>query len=145
MSLTLHTIKPAPKSKKSRKRVGRGNASQGTYSGRGIKGQRARSGGKKGLKMLGLKQFLLHIPKKRGFRSIHAKPKTITTAKLEANFSANEHVDLKTLRKKGLLKDGENAKIVLNGEISKPLVISGCGISKGAVKAVTAAGGKIVR
>ncbi|MCG2701107.1 50S ribosomal protein L15, partial [Candidatus Parcubacteria bacterium] len=46
MSLSLHTIKPAKGATKKRKRIGRGNASgTGTYSGRGLKGQKSRSGG----------------------------------------------------------------------------------------------------
>jgi len=66
----LHSIHPGPRSKKTRTRIGRGNGSGiGTYSGRGIKGQRARSGGKSGLTARAMKPYLLRIPKSRGFAS----------------------------------------------------------------------------
>ena len=65
MSLALHTIKPFSGSKKKVKRVGRGLGSRGTYSGRGQKGQKARSGGKKGLKLMGIRRLLLSTPKIR--------------------------------------------------------------------------------
>ena len=56
MSLSLHTIKPGKHSKKDPKRVGRGLGSKGTYSGRGVKGQGARSG-ISGLKLKGFRKI----------------------------------------------------------------------------------------
>ncbi len=66
MIITLSSLKPQ-KNRKKKKRVGRGNSSgHGTYSGRGIKGQRSRSGGKKGLKLKGLKVFISQVKKAKG-------------------------------------------------------------------------------
>ncbi len=65
--ITLSNLQPKIGSRHRRKRVGRGNASgHGTYSGRGIKGQRSRSGGKKGLKLKGLRHNIKNFPKLRG-------------------------------------------------------------------------------
>ncbi|PIY78798.1 MAG: 50S ribosomal protein L15, partial [Parcubacteria group bacterium CG_4_10_14_0_8_um_filter_35_7] len=85
MSLSLHNLKS--RKRKKRKRVGRGNASgHGTYSGRGLKGQKSRSGGKKGLKLKGFKVIIQNIPKTRGFKSIHPKMEIVNTGDLEKKF-----------------------------------------------------------
>ncbi|MEK7139549.1 MAG: uL15 family ribosomal protein, partial [Patescibacteria group bacterium] len=83
MAITLSQLKPAAGSKHRAKRVGRGNASgHGTYSTRGMKGQRARSGSRKGLKLKGMKARLLTIPKKRGFNSPYPKHQIINVSDL---------------------------------------------------------------
>ena len=67
--LTLHNLTINKKSRKNPKRLGRGNASgHGTYSTRGQKGQKARSGGSKGLRRWALVQQLRSKPKIGGFR-----------------------------------------------------------------------------
>jgi len=69
MALQAQQLKPATGSTKKRKRVGRGNSSgHGTYSTRGLKGQKSRSG-VSGLKRLGMRQVLLRTPKYKGFKS----------------------------------------------------------------------------
>src|SRR3989338_10160525 len=94
VELTLDNLKINFGAKKKRKRVGRGNASgHGTYSGRGLKGQRARSGGKKGLKLRGLKQLLKNKPKIGGFRSLKPKMAVVNLSDLENNFSAGEIIN----------------------------------------------------
>jgi len=87
MPLTLHTIKPFSGSKKKVKRVGRGLGSTGTYSGRGQKGQRARSGGRGGLKLLGMKRIILATPKLRGFKSPYPKMVAVNIGDLEKKFN----------------------------------------------------------
>ncbi len=70
--LNLSQLQSHPK--KHKRRVGRGNSSgRGTYSTRGIKGQRARTGSRGGLKLRGLKATFKGIPKAKGFTSIYAK------------------------------------------------------------------------
>ncbi|MFH1522295.1 MAG: 50S ribosomal protein L15 [Patescibacteria group bacterium] len=104
MSLSLHTIKPSKGATKKRKRVGRGNSSgHGTYSGRGLKGQRSRSGGKSGLKRLGMKQMLLQTPKKRGFKSLKPKNQIVNIIEINQNFQDGEIINHKALLKKGLI------------------------------------------
>jgi large subunit ribosomal protein L15 len=103
MSLSLHTIKPAKGATKKRKRVGRGNASgHGTYSTRGIKGQKARSG-VSNLKRLGMKMTLMRTPKKRGFKSLKPKDQIVNLVDINKHFKDGDVVSPKTLLKKGLI------------------------------------------
>lgn len=128
--LNLSNIK-APK-RKAKKRVGRGNASgTGTYSGRGQKGQRSRSGGKGGLKLKGLKETFRSVPKLKGFNSPNQKLEVLNLADLETKYKAGEKVELK------------GYKILGQGEIKKKLEITASAFSKSAEKAIIKAGGKI--
>lgn len=103
MSLSLHTIKPAKGATKKRKRVGRGNASgHGTYSTRGLKGQKSRSG-VSNLKRLGMKMTLMRTPKKRGFKSLKPKNQVVNLEDVNKNFKDGEVVNPKSLLKKGLI------------------------------------------
>lgn len=145
MSLTLHTIKPFPKSKKRSRRVGRGLGSRGTYSGRGQKGQRARSGGRKGLKLKGIKKMLLGIPKVRGFKSFYPKMKVVNISDLDKNFKDGDKVTPETLRKVGMIdKIRAGVKILGDGELSKKLEVEGCAVSSRAKEKIEKAGGKII-
>ncbi len=84
MALQLHNLQPRPGAKKRRKRIGRGNASgHGTYSTRGMKGQRARSGGRSGLKKLGMKRIIASLPKLGGFTSHRPRAVGVSLVRLE--------------------------------------------------------------
>lgn len=146
MTLTLHNIKPAPGAKKKRKRVGRGNASgHGTYSTRGQKGQRARSGGKAGLKRVGLKSLLQKIPKARGFKSGYAKPAVVNLQDLEKRFNDGALINAKQLLAKGLIRTAKNGvKILAEGELTKKLKIQADGFSQGALAKIKKAGGEAI-
>ena len=118
MTVQLHTIKANKKARRPRKRIGRGNAAgQGTYSGRGLKGQKARSG-VSNLKRLGMKQVLLRTPKKRGFKSNKPKAEVVNLSTLNDNFKSKETVSPDSLTSKGLIK-GKNrpVKILGKGEL----------------------------
>jgi len=116
MSLRLHTIKPSRGAIKKRKRIGRGNASgSGTYSGRGQKGQKSRSG-VSGLKRLGMKQMLRQVPKLRGFKSNKPKNQAVNINDINSNFKNNDEINPRTLLKKGLI-----------GKIKLPIKILGKG------------------
>lgn len=142
--IALHTIKPFPKSKKPRKRVGRGFGCHGTYSGRGQKGQRARSGGKKGLRLLGIKKMLLGIPKKRGFRSPYPKAAVVNVGVLDQKFKDNDIITPLILQKAKLIdKIKAGVKILGDGELNKKLIIHGCAVSKSAKEKIEKAGGTI--
>jgi len=119
MTLNMHTIKPSKGASKRRKTVGRGNASgHGTYSGRGQKGQKSRSGGKKGLKKLGLRQVLLQTPKKRGFKSDKPKNQVVNLGEINNFFKENEVVNPKSLLKRKLISTIKlPVKILGKGEI----------------------------
>jgi large subunit ribosomal protein L15 len=146
MALTLQTIKSFPKSRKKVKRVGRGLGSTGTYSGRGQKGQKARSGGKKGLKMLGMRRIILSTPKLRGFKSPYSKMTAVNVLDLEKKFNDGERVTPKTLLEKGLVgKMNVAVKILGDGELKKKLTVSECAVSASAREKIEKAGGKIVQ
>jgi large subunit ribosomal protein L15 len=116
MSLAIHTIKPKKGSKKTRKRIGRGNASgTGTYSGKGQKGQNSRAG-VSNLKRLGLRQMLLQTPKKRGFKSIKPNNKVVKIEDINNNFKDNETVNPKALVKKGLVSNLKSPIKILGKE-----------------------------
>ena len=143
MSLSLHSLQPK-KGKKTRKRVGRGLASKGTYSGRGLKGQRSRSGGKSGLRLRGIRAIMLNIPKSRGFKSMRPKAEVVNLDKLSKAFSDGAKVTPKAIMGKQLVSD--NAKIVKilgDGEISIKLHIKDCKVSKTAREKIEKAGGSI--
>lgn len=101
--LSLNTIKQAKGASKTKKRVGRGNASgRGTYSTRGLKGQKARSG-VSNLKRLGMKQQLLQTPKVRGFKSNKPKNQVVSLKAINTNFKDGEVVNPETLLAKNLI------------------------------------------
>ncbi|MBI4268358.1 50S ribosomal protein L15 [Candidatus Uhrbacteria bacterium] len=147
--MNLHTLKPFPGSKKRAKRVGRGHGSaHGTTATRGTKGQRARSGGSKGLKLKGMKQMLLRIPKVRGFKSIHPKNAVVNLDAIEKNFSTGETVSKENLLVKKLIaigsgKNGVSIKILGTGELSKKLSFEGVAVSSAAKEKIEKAGGVI--
>lgn len=146
--MELHTLHSFPKSRKRAKRIGRGLGSgHGTYSTRGMKGQRARSGGSKGLKLKGMKQMLLRIPKVRGFRSIHPSDRVVNLSALDAAFENGMVVSVQTLAEKKLidLSRGQkpHIKILGTGELSKPLSIQGIPVSATAREKIEKAGGSV--
>lgn len=119
MSLSLHTIKSVKGATKKRKRVGRGNASgHGTYSTRGLKGQKSRSG-VSNLKRLGMKMTLMRTPKKRGFKSLKPKNQVVNLEDINKNFKDNEVVSPKILLKKGLIDSMKiGVKILGKGDLA---------------------------
>lgn len=136
MSLTLHTIKPKTGSTKKRKRVGRGNASgHGTYSTRGLKGQKSRSG-VSNLKRLGMRQQLLQVPKERGFKSDKAKNQPVNLIDINIKFKDGDEISPKTLLRKNLIKNTEApVKILGKGELTlKNLTFKGVKMSDNVVK-----------
>lgn len=101
--LSLNTIKQAKGASKTKKRVGRGNASgHGTYSTRGLKGQKSRSG-VSNLKRLGMKQQLLQTPKVRGFKSNKPKNQIVSLKAINAHFKDGELVNPESLLAKDLI------------------------------------------
>lgn len=145
MTLTPSTIKPARGSHRFTKRVGRGNASgRGTYSGRGGKGQTARSGGKSRRRIRAFKSALLKVPKLRGFKSLKPKRETVTLSSLDRVAAENEAVTPQLLKERGLIGNPNfGVKVVATGEIKKKITLSGCFASKKAVELIEKAGGQI--
>jgi len=145
MTIGLHNISKA-KSARKRVRVGRGDASgKGTYSGRGLKGQRSRSGGKGGLKLRGFKQNLLNFPKFKGMSSLKPNNQVVNLDVLEEKFNDGDTVSPVTLLEKKITsKLALPVKILSKGELSKKLEVVGCLISVVAKEAVEKAGGSVV-
>lgn len=144
--LSLNNLQPAKGSTKKRKRVGRGNASgHGTYSTRGLKGQKSRSG-VTGLKRLGMKPMLLNLPKVRGFKSKMPKNQTVNLFDLNKYFKDGDKISPKTLVKAGLILDAAApVKILGQGELkTKKLELVGVKISDGAKKQIEKTGGKVI-
>ena len=152
--LSLSNLKPAQK-RKARKRVGRGLASgKGRYSGRGIKGQKSRSGshtmraGFEGGQM----PIYMRLAKQRGSTSKDAMPigphRTSTipvnVAELERVFDAGADVTLETLIEKGLIKNTKtDVKVLGNGELKKKLTVTAHAFSSSAREKIEAAGGTV--
>ena len=124
MLLSLNNLKPAKGATKKRKRVGRGNASgHGTYSTRGLKGQKSRSG-VSNLKRKGFKMTLMRISKKRGFKSSKIKNQIINLKDLNKNFKDGDMINPKTLFNKGLIDDIKTKiKILGMGELDLKNII----------------------
>ena len=145
MSLTLHTLKPKTGSKKPRKRVGRGLGSTGRYSGRGVKGQRSRSGGKAGLKLLGLRKIMLSMPKNRGFKSHKPDPAVVNVGALNKTFKNGAKITPAILLNKKLVSDiSAGVKVLGNQSIDIKIIIEGCQLSDTARAKIAKAGGTII-
>jgi large subunit ribosomal protein L15 len=153
-SLNLSNLKPAQE-RKDRKRVGRGLGSgKGRYSGRGIKGQKARSGSKKMRAGFEGGQMPLHmrVGKQRGATSADAMPigpfmtysQPINLAALEERFDAGAEVTPEALKEAGLIKKlSVDVKILGNGDITKALSVTAHRFSKTAAEKIEAAGGSV--
>ncbi len=145
MALALHTIKPAKGARRSTKRVGRGLGSKGSYSGRGVKGQRARSGGRSGLQLKGIRSLMLKLPKARGFGSLAAKPSVVNVSDLASAFKDGAGVADKSLLAKGLISSSVGGvKILGGGELTVKLTVKNCRVSASAKTKIEQAGGSVV-
>jgi large subunit ribosomal protein L15 len=152
--LNLHSLSPA-QPRQDRKRVGRGMGSgKGRYSGRGIKGQKSRSGSHKmpaGFEG-GQMPIDMRLPKLRGNTSADAMPigpfrtstQPVNLRDLEARFEKGAEVTPDTLVTAGLLKNTKiDVKILGSGELTKALTVTAHGFSKSAKEKIEAAGGTV--
>ena len=143
-AMRLNDLSPGAGSRRPRLRVGRGaSAGQGKTCGRGVKGQRARKGGYHKVGFEGGQMPLQRRLPKVGFRSAmkaaRAEVRLHELALVDAPV-----IDLAALKRAGIVAAGaERAKVVLSGELKKPVTLKGIGVTKGARAAITAAGGKI--
>jgi len=143
--MKLHDISPTPGSRKSRKRVGRGDSSgYGKTAGRGEKGQKSRTGSTSRPFFEGGQIPLFRRLPKRGFKNADRLVYAIVNlGVLEENFAAGEVVDLDSLHAKKLLGKGETlVKVLANGELTKALTVKAAKFSAAAAAKIEAAGGK---
>lgn len=143
--MKLHELSPVDGSKKSVKRIGRGHGSGwGKTSGKGHKGQKARSGGSIRPGFEGGQMPLQRRVPKRGFNNIFRKKIVALNLKqLETKFDNGAVVDVDALRNAGLVKNSfDGVKILGNGELTKSLTVKVDGFSVAAKEAIEKAGGK---
>jgi large subunit ribosomal protein L15 len=148
----LHSLKPAPGSRKPRKRIGRGEGSgTGKTSGRGENGAGARSGsssnparegGQMPLHMRMRKLRGPHMKKSMPFENFRTHTQPVNLADLEARFDDGAEVTPESLTKNGLAtRKGVPVKILGQGELKKKLTVQAHAFSKSAREKIESAGG----
>jgi large subunit ribosomal protein L15 len=148
----LHTLKPAPGSRRPRKRVGRGEGSgTGKTSGRGQKGAGSRSGSKTKVNFEGgqmpihMRMRKLrgpHMKKSMPFEPFRTHTQAVNLQDLERRFEAGDEVTLDAMREKGLgTRKGIPVKVLAKGPLSKKLTVHAHKFSGAAREAIEAAGG----
>lgn len=145
--MDLHNLKAPAGASKNRKRVGRGHSSgHGKTSGKGHKGQLARSGGGKGPGFEGGQTPIQRrLPKLPGFKNPFKKVfNIINLSQLESKFNSNEIVTPAVLKERGLIKkETIPVKILGDGQLSKKLTVKAHQFSKSAAEQIKAAGGSV--
>ena len=142
--MKLYELSPAEGSKRQAKRIGRGHGSGcGKTSGKGHKGQKARSGSGMRLGFEGGQMPLQRRLPKRGFNNIFRKNVVAINVGTLNKFEDGAVVDIAALTEKGIVKNSfDGVKILSNGTITKKLTVKANAFSKGAVAKIEAAGGK---
>jgi large subunit ribosomal protein L15 len=144
--MKLHDLKPNERSKRKRKRVGRGiSAGQGKTAGRGMKGQNARAGGGTSLwHQGGNLPFFRRLPFKRGFTPFNRVEYNEVNLDQLGVFRAKAKVTPESLEKARLLKDSRKPTVILGrGEIKKALSVKVHRVTSGAREKIEAAGGSV--
>jgi large subunit ribosomal protein L15 len=139
-------LRPPEGAKHKRKLVGRGDGSRhGTYSGRGCKGQKSRSGGGVRLGFEGGQLSLIkRLPRKRGFTNVFKTEYNIVNVGKLAIFPPETEVTPEELIRAGLINTPDHpTKILGAGDIRHPLLVKADKFSSSAEKKILAAGGKI--
>jgi len=150
----LHNLKPAPGSRRPRKRIGRGEGSgTGKTAGRGQKGYGSRSGSKRrarfegGQNPLHMRMRKLRGPNKKmsmPFEPFRTHTQPVNLADLERKFDDGAAVDVDALRAAGLAtRKNVPVKVLGRGELTKKLTVSAHGFSKTARERIEAAGGVV--
>jgi large subunit ribosomal protein L15 len=138
-------LKPSPGAKHKRKRIGRGDGSgHGTYSCRGLKGQKSRAGGGVALRFEGGQTPLVkRLPGKRGFTNIFKTEYAIVNLEQLKIFEQGAEITPQKLVEAGLISSlGKPVKILGDGELQRPLVVKASKFSKTAKSKIEAAGGR---
>lgn len=145
--MQAHELKPPKGAKHARKRLGRGNATgQGTYSGRGLKGQKSRSGNKpRRFFEGGQTRLMKRLPRKRGFRNpFRVEYEPVNLRDLEA-FEPETEVTPELLKEKRILRSiRKPVKVLATGELTKALTVKAHKFSLTAKERIEAAGGTAV-
>jgi large subunit ribosomal protein L15 len=143
--LKLQRLSPPEGAKRTSKRVGRGIGSgRGKTSGRGHKGQKARSGGTKGPAFEGGQMPLVRRVPKRGFTNpFKVRFASVNIKDLEM-FDENTVVSPEVLQSSGIIRRArDRVKILGDGDITKPLTVRAHAFSRSAIEKIEQAGGKV--
>ncbi len=145
--MQAHQLKPPPGAKHARKRVGRGNASgHGTYSGRGLKGQKARAGNKpRRFFEGGQTRLFKKLPFRRGFRNpFRVEYQAVNLDDLE-RFDEGTEITPELLKERGVLRSLRRpVKILASGTLTKKLTVTAHRFSMTAKEKIEVVGGSIV-
>jgi large subunit ribosomal protein L15 len=142
--MKLNTIGPAAGSKKPRKRVGRGIGSGlGKTGGRGHKGQTSRAGGFHKVGFEGGQMPLQRRLPKRGFVSLTKRFKAEIRL-YQIQVMKADVIDLESLKTEGVVRhEIRQVKVINTGTLNRAVTVKGLGVTKGALAAIEAAGGKV--
>jgi large subunit ribosomal protein L15 len=145
--MRIDELKAPPGARRNRKRIGRGNGSQGTYSGKGMKGQKARSGSgaHRGFEG-GQLPLIKRLPSQRGFTNIFKKIYEIVNVDtLDERFVPGSEVTVQSLKDANII-NGKNPsiKILGRGEITKSLTVNANKFTSEAKRKIEEAGGRVV-
>ena len=143
--MKLDELRPAPGSRTTGRRIGRGIGSGlGKTSGKGHKGQNARSGGGVRPGFEGGQMPLFRRIPKRGFNNINSKDYTEVTLAMLEQLENGTEVTAESLKEMGVIKKVRDGIVVLgNGELTKKLTVKASRITKTAEAKIVAAGGKV--
>jgi len=137
--MQLHTLTSKHPRIYKRTRVGRGGK-RGTTSGKGTKGQKSRSGRRI---RPAVRDLIQRLPKLRGYSNKAQADKAIVIT-LDQLAKLGSEVSMQTLRDARVIRSAQTkVKILSNGEISKPITVTGLSLSAAARKKIEAAGGKV--
>jgi large subunit ribosomal protein L15 len=144
LKMKLHELKPNPGSTKNRKRLGRGTATgQGKTAGRGMNGQKSRSGGGVRPGFEGGQMPLYRRLPKRGFTNIFGTQFAEINVEVLNKFEDGAEITPELLKSEGIIKKQlDGVKVLGNGELSKKLTVKAHKFSKSAAEKIEAAGGK---
>ena len=142
--MKLHELRAAEGSTKNRKRRGRGTATgQGKTGGRGMNGQKSRSGGGVRLGFEGGQMPLYRRLPKRGFNNIFGTEYTIVNVEQLNRFEAGTEVTPALLKEAGMVKQVKDGiKILGNGTLNNAITVKAHKFTKSAIEKIEAAGGK---
>lgn len=143
--ITLNSLAPYEKSRKPKKRVGRGPGSgHGKTACKGTKGQKSRSGASIPAGFQGGQMPLYRQLPKRGFKNRFRKSYGVLNVAVLDNIDYEGVIDIEFLQSKGLIRKRDNlVKILGNGEISRAVTVKVHAISKSAREKIEKAGGKV--
>ena len=145
--MRLDELRPAPGAKRRRKKIGRGPGSgHGKTSGKGHKGQKARSGGGKAGGFEGGQMPLYRRLPKRGFLPFGGKTEyAVVNVKALGGFGANAVVDPDALVQAGLIRTSARGrvKILGEGDVAHALIVKAHAVSESARAKIEAKGGRV--